>query len=83
MQDRFVRGREFGRITVLLRITSRRLERKAQFPRRRRIALNSVGWLESEILAWMGTRAACAGAATTPNDETSSRDPSKGCGASR
>ena len=56
MAARFIRERECRGITGLSRSTRRRLERTADFPRRRRIAPNAVGWVESEIFAWIRSR---------------------------
>jgi len=53
MTDRFLRERELRAMTGLSRTTRWRLERAGQFPRKRRISPGAVGWLESEVLAWM------------------------------
>ena len=53
VEDRFIREPEVARITGLSRTTRWRLERAGKFPRRRRISANAVGWLASEIRAWM------------------------------
>lgn len=34
-----------------------RLERRHQFPRRVRIGANRIGWLESEVFAWIEEKA--------------------------
>jgi prophage regulatory protein len=39
--------------TTLARSTIWQLENAGQFPRRRQITANKVGWLESEIEAWI------------------------------
>ena len=52
-EDRFMREPEVRRITGLSRTTRWRLERARKFPRRRQISTNAVGWLASEINAWM------------------------------
>ena len=57
MTDRFVREPEVKRITGLSRVTRWRMERRGEFPRRRRISTNAVAWLESEIAEWMAERA--------------------------
>lgn len=54
---RFVRERECRQLTGLSRSTRWRLERSGQFPRRCRIARNSIGWLEADIRAWVFARA--------------------------
>jgi len=51
MTDRFLREREVRSMTGLSRTTLWRLERVAEFPRRRQISPGAVGWLESEVLA--------------------------------
>jgi prophage regulatory protein len=56
--DRFARVPEVERVTGLSRTTIWRLERQNEFPRRRRLSANAVGWLESEIRAWMSERRA-------------------------
>ena len=53
MQDRFLRFREVQTVTGLSKSTIRRQERAGLFPRRRRIGVRVVGWLESEVAAWM------------------------------
>ena len=57
MTDRFVREPEVKHITGLSRVTRWRMERRGEFPRRRRISTNAVAWLESEIAEWMAERA--------------------------
>ena len=51
-----LRVRDVARVTGLSRTTLWRLERRGEFPRRLRLAANSVGWIESEIRAWIETR---------------------------
>ena len=53
MTDRFLREREVRSVTGLSRTTRWRLERAGQFPRKRLLSPGAVGWLESEVLAWM------------------------------
>ena len=55
--DRFLREPEVKRKSGLSRSTRWRLERIGEFPRRRRISANAVGWLESELDAWIAARA--------------------------
>ena len=50
------------RIGDLSRSTVWRLERAGKFPARRQISTNSVGWLESEIDAWIAGRHVAGGA---------------------
>ena len=54
--DRFLREPEVQHITGLSRTTRWRLQRDGKFPRRRQISPNGVGWLASEIFAWMAER---------------------------
>ena len=54
--DRIVREPECKRLTGLSRTTRWELERRGQFPARRRLGTNSVGWLESELQAWVAGR---------------------------
>jgi prophage regulatory protein len=56
--DRFMREPEVRRITGLSRTTRWRLERVGKFPRRRQLSANAVGWLASEIRAWMADQSA-------------------------
>lgn len=56
--DRFIREPECRLRTGLARSTRWALERRGLFPKRRRLARNAVGWLESELLEWMKSRAA-------------------------
>jgi prophage regulatory protein len=44
--------------TGLSRATVYRLERKGEFPKRRRLGVNSVGWVEAEVTTWMQRRPA-------------------------
>ena len=56
MIDRFIREPECLKMTGLSRITRWRLERKLEFPKRRQISPNCIGWLESELHEWLETR---------------------------
>ena len=58
--DRFLREAEVLRITGLSRTTRWRMERRGEFPRRRILSRNAVGWLASQIEAWMAERAEAA-----------------------
>jgi prophage regulatory protein len=42
--------------TGLSRMTIYRLENRGEFPKRKQLSPNSVGWLESEIDEWIATR---------------------------
>jgi prophage regulatory protein len=55
--ERILREPECQRRTGLSRSTRWRLERAGLFPRKRRIAPNCCGWLESEIDQWIADRA--------------------------
>ena len=39
--------------TGLSRATVYRLEKKGEFPKRRRLGVNSVGWVEEEVTLWV------------------------------
>jgi prophage regulatory protein len=54
--ERVVREAECKDITGLSRTTRWRLERTEDFPRRRQISDNAVGWLLSELQVWLETR---------------------------
>jgi len=56
MSDRFIREQECRKLTGLSRSTRWRLERSGEFPKRRRLSSNGVGWLLSEIEAWQASR---------------------------
>lgn len=56
MADRVLRESDVARTTGLGRTTRYEMERRGEFPRRRRIGKAAVGWLESEILAWLRSR---------------------------
>jgi prophage regulatory protein len=60
MADRILRERDVRVITGLSRTTRWRLEREGQFPRKRRLSVGAVGWLESEVLAWIQHGSAAA-----------------------
>ena len=55
--DRFIREAECRNRTGLSRTTRWRLERRGQFPKRRKLSENTVGWLESEVNAWLQAKA--------------------------
>ena len=57
MQDRFIRWPDVKISTGLSRATIWRLEKAGKFPPRKRIGAKSIAWLQSEISAWMETRA--------------------------
>ena len=53
MAERILSEPEVAQTTGLARTTRYRLEREGAFPSRREIAPGRIGWLESEVLAWM------------------------------
>ena len=60
MQHEFVRWPEVHQVSKLSRSTTWRLERDGKFPQRRQLSANTVGWLRSELDAWVRTRAHAA-----------------------
>ena len=54
--DRFMREPECKRVSGLSRVTRWRMEQRGEFPKRRKISRNGVGWLASEVSAWMAER---------------------------
>ena len=59
--ERYVRRPECKRRSGLSDSTIWRLEREGGFPRRRQLAPNIIGWLESELEEWLQTRAPVEG----------------------
>ena len=55
-QDRFIREPEVKRLTGLSRTTRWRLERKGEFPQRRQLSENAIGWLHGEVRVWIASR---------------------------
>ncbi len=53
---RLIRTDEVTTRTGLSRTTLWRLERKGEFPTRRQIGANSVGWIEAEVDRWIESR---------------------------
>lgn len=56
MNDRMMRLPEVLRLTGLSESGVRYLENVGIFPRRRKIGIRAVGWLESEINTWISNR---------------------------
>ncbi len=54
--DKVLRMIEVSSFTGLSPSTISRLEKSDKFPRRRRIGIKAVGWLESEVMCWIGER---------------------------
>jgi len=57
MKEHIIRWPQVKAATGLSRTTIWRLEKAGQFPKRRSLGSNSVGWLHSELTAWIETRA--------------------------
>jgi prophage regulatory protein len=62
MQKRFIRKPAVKEITGLSPSTVRRLEMAGEFPKRVKLSKAAVGWLESDVLAWVEARKADGGA---------------------
>jgi prophage regulatory protein len=60
-KERFVRLPEVLDRTGLSSATIYRLEHAGRFPLRRRLGLNSVAWLESEVDHWLHSRETVCG----------------------
>ena len=60
VSDRLVKEKERREITQISRTTAWDLERKGQFPKRRRITPegHSIAWLLSELNEWVASREA-------------------------
>lgn len=56
MNNRFLSKPEVLSISGLSHVTQWRMENRGEFPKRRQISPNRVGWLESEVLEWVNTR---------------------------
>lgn len=56
MQYEFLRWPAVQRATQVSRSTAWRLERDGQFPPRRQLSPNAVGWLRSDVEAWVNSR---------------------------
>lgn len=59
---RYLRDPQVFDRTKLSKSTRWRLEKAGKFPNRRRLSANSVGWIESEIDAWLSSRELIGGA---------------------
>ena len=60
MHNEFLRWPRVRQLTGLSRSTIWRLEKNGQFPARRKLSANSVGWSLIELQAWMQSRNAAA-----------------------
>ncbi len=56
MQDEYLRFPAVQQAAKLARTTIWRLEKTGQFPARRQLSPNTVGWLRSEIEIWLESR---------------------------
>jgi len=56
MENTIMRIPRVCEIVGLSRSTIYRLERAGEFPRRRRLGVNSVGWMSSDIQQWIVSR---------------------------
>jgi prophage regulatory protein len=56
MQNIYLRWPTVQEVSGLSRVTVWRMERDDRFPRRRQLSSNSVGWLKSEVDAWVDSR---------------------------
>ena len=56
IQEKIIRFPELRERTGLSRATIFRLERNGNFPKRRKIAAHSIGWILEEIIAWIDSR---------------------------
>ena len=56
-KDGFIGETDVASITGLSRSTRWRGERDGWFPKRRKLSPNRVGWLKSEIEAWVSAKA--------------------------
>ncbi|WP_163934352.1 AlpA family phage regulatory protein [Paraferrimonas sp. SM1919] len=51
-----VRDKKREEITGISRRHALELEKKDQFPKRRKLSARAVGWVESELLDWVASR---------------------------
>jgi prophage regulatory protein len=73
---KLLRMRQVMQATGLSRMTIYRLELAGKFPNRRRLAENSVAWIESDVVQWIDSRpvARLRGTPYTPTPPRLSRD---------
>jgi len=72
-QDQIIRPRNIPTITGLSLATIWRLQKKGLFPSRRRLSAGAVGYLQSEIVAWIEARKAVTAENCKPVAPTSRR----------
>lgn len=65
---RILRKEEVADRTGLSKTTIWRLERDGDFPPRRRLGSNSVGWVEAEIDEWLKNRPTATPASAGPDE---------------
>jgi prophage regulatory protein len=63
---RFIRQKEAGKRDGLSNTQRWRLEKAGQYPARIKLTERSVGWIESEVDAWVYARVKAAGRIPTP-----------------
>lgn len=51
--DKILRIKEVLELTGLSKSTLRRMEQQGTFPKRTKLSRRAIGWLESEIRAWI------------------------------
>ncbi len=68
--ERIVREAECRRLTGLSRTTRWTLERQGRFPKRVPMEGHTIGWLETELMAWIMERKAARAGLTTGGAET-------------
>ncbi len=73
---KILRAPEVAERTGLCRTTIWRREKAGQFPARRRLGPNAVGWVEAEITAWIEARPTADGTADAPTPQTTTGAPS-------
>lgn len=79
LQNQFIREPECLKVTGLSRTTRWRLEKTGEFPKRRKISESTVGWLSSDLKAWINNRSMVfkeEGAPFLPGNHDSSLNPS-------
>ena len=64
--DGFLNENDVQNITKLSRTTRWRMERRGEFPKRRQLSPNRVGWLRSEVVTWVEERNAVKTADALP-----------------
>ena len=60
MHNEFIRWPRVRQLTGLSRSTVWRLEKSGQFPARRKLSANSIGWSAIELQDWVNSRSTVA-----------------------